>query len=99
MQTRLNFDDTFSSGIISEVYFWKLHICVEADFLPEGAPGQTTEESAAHHFLEKNMSKAEKCLSRSSWKKRWTFEFSAKMTPLAGQKLQISHGNVFQISI
>ena len=82
---RLNFDDTFNCGVNLLRYFWKSYICVEADFLPEGAPRETTEESAAHHFLIKMMSEAQKLLFGSSGNNFGKIRFSAKMTPPVGQ--------------
>ena len=84
-------------GLPPAFSFWKYHICVEIDFLPKGALRETTEESAAHHFLIKVVSEAQKLLFGSSGKNFQNFRFLTKMTPKAGQKHKNSQRNLCRI--
>ena len=86
MQTRFVLDEYFNAGVKMLAHFWNEHICVEAQFLPEGALRETTQESAAHYFLIKIQSKAQNILFGSSGNDFQKFRFSAKMTSMAGQK-------------
>ena len=45
--------------------FWKFHICVEVEILPEGATIETTEESAAHHLIQKTCMRMHFCITFS----------------------------------
>ena len=92
------FEGTFHKWYIWSTYFWKSHICVEAWFLPEGPLRETTEESAAHHFLIKIVSEALKITFGSSWVNFEEFRFSPKMTSLAGQKHKNAQRNLCRIS-
>ena len=79
LQKKFILTDSFNFGRNSGVYFWNEYICVEAYFLPEGAPRETTEESAAHHFIIKIVSEAHKLLSGSSRNNFLKIQFSAEI--------------------